>query len=307
MGDAEALARLSPLHDGVTVDGDVYRGEYIDGTGYEGINGSTVEVDLTGRPTWQLALWHASVITRDGGLALTPDEILAAGVVSSKLECDAAACFGLESGVHWEPLTRFFPDRFPTGERASFDFASSALVFAYHQRLTHALWVKDTPDPEGWFEAYGSAAFVQQALYVAHVWSAWWEGFGVMFSSCQDVSMSACVSAVPGERRYIQDQLGALEAVHGALSQSREPRVAIEREDVSRYLDEVRWLFPQRDEASVSSVVDAAFEGVTRLDTPAQVVGLIDALHGALVRAPREPWMRAALCAQRVLEPEVCR
>lgn len=307
MERAEMLARLSPLHDGVTVDGDVYRGEYIDGTEYEGIEGTVVEVDLTNRPTWLLALWHASVITRDGGLALTPDEILAAGVVSSKLECEGAGCFGLESSVHWDPLTRFFPTRFPAGERASFGFASSALVFAYDQRLSNALWAKDTPDPQGWFVTHGDATFVHQALYVAHVWSAWWEGFGVMFSSCQDVSMSACVSAVPDERRYIQDQLGALEAVHEALSQSREPRIAIGREDVQRYLDEVSWLFPQRDEASVSGAVDAAFAGATTLDTPAQLVGMIDALHGALVRTPREPWMRAALCAQRVLEPEVCR
>lgn len=303
-----ALVDVTPLHDGLLVDGEVHRGEYEDGTPYEGINGASVRVDLSGHPTWKLALWHAALITREGDVGQDADTILSAAIVSSTLECEEQGrCFGLESGVHWEPLTRFFPDRFPAGERASRAFESSALIYAYYQRFSLALWVKDTPQPAAWLARHEDPTFAYQALYIAHVWSPWWEGFKVMFSSCQAISAPDCVTGQTNEPRYIQDQLGALRAVREALAtRARRVEVAMTREHVQRYLDEIAWLFPDRDEQQLQSTLDERFASGEEIRDAAQVVALLERLHAHLSPGRDEGWMREALCVGRVLDEAIC-
>lgn len=306
----EAITSIPTLHDGVTVDGDVYSGTYESGTPYQGVDGEVVEIDISGKPSsWHIALLHASLVARQGSLDLSPDDLLAIATIASKLDCESSDCFGNTPSTHIQPLSQHIPERInqELSTNGEDRFALSALLFVYYEIYTVGLWVRLTDTPESWLANHPEPATSLQALFLAHLLSPYGSGFQQMFDSCDERAIPACMEEVGASGHFQRERMRMAAAISGALTASGQAaRVRVSREDLENYLEQTAPLFPERDDDALRTSLDLLFVKNDTLETQGALSKALLRLHPALGEPLTLLEMRRELCFANVLSNETC-
>lgn len=307
----ERISSIPTLHDGITVDRDVYTGTYENGSPFEGVEGEVVEVDLSGKPaSWHIALLHASLIARQGSIELTPDELLAVVAIVSELDCVTSDCFDITQSSHIASLQQHVPERFDQeldheGEEA---FPLSAHLYVYSKIFAVGLWTKLSDESEVWLAEHPDPHATSQALYLSHMLSPFNGSFSQMFEQCgSSDALVTCLEMRAGVAHFQRERLRMSTAIATALGErGRAASVRVTRDDFEAYLEQIAPIHPERDEEGLTLALDVSFARSEVLDTQEALAGAILRIHANLGDPLTLDEMRRALCFSNVLSNQTC-
>lgn len=255
LGDSDMNPSSSAYTLGGSLDADasVYQSMFPNGTSWEGHpEGAFMHVTSNRPQPWAIATVHASMLLRQAGLDVSPNEVLSHALRSSRLRCNEGGnngCFGISVQTYNDLLRRDFPETFggPSFDDVIGDqnYPSAALAFAYLGVHTIAALQLYTDDPLGALERTTDERAVAKAIMLSARFSPFesrnWER---VLDGC-DEPIELCFT--DGRDIFREDIIGATMAYADGLAASSPYDVGFTLGDMDAYMTTIQDLYPDAD------------------------------------------------------------
>ena len=312
---APGALNVSPLSQGVVIDGDLYQGVFSDGSPYQGVMGQRLVLRAQDIPEpWLLAALLAAKLLRRSGLQASPHWILALAVKAALLRCESPGppgqtCYGLSPGAY-TLLDELWPevrDARPASTRWEGDPARVAWALAHYVLAIDAMAHRDHPAPHTFWAQHPQRDARLRHWTIALNQSPWWSGFARVFEGCAQRPVEDCMQESPGvPSRFLQDHSRAVLTYTAALDAQPPYQGQISWAQLRAFAQGLQPLFPSLELDALLDAQRAALgPGPLRLD--GDVMTLLDALVWAL------PWpvasrgeLIARLCAAYHIQAPRC-
>jgi hypothetical protein len=214
---------------------------------------------------WAIATVHASMLLRSRCINLSPNAVLSMALKESRLTCgvpgslaNGDGCFQIESTTAYVELQRMFPGRFTATFAdviANDHFETSAIAMAHYMLFSTAMFRKYSSCPEKFAIDHPDPHTAQKVLLGAYNRGLWWNALPNIFTHCNDRDVVECFE--PGV---------AVDYVHAIVDYTvgLEPAPVFDAplrwQDVLAYWQRLRPLYPDADDAAVTSALRAGFD-----------------------------------------------